>query len=62
MNSKTVEQNIDRLEAKIKKARIKAEKQTTALNATIERLAKMEDELEWLKRLEEKNHRKRNGN
>ena len=61
MNDKTLKQNIDRLEVKIGKARLKAEKQTTALNATIERLAKMEDELEWLKRLEEKNHRRRYG-
>ena len=62
MNDKTLEQNIERLEVKIKKARIKAEKQATALDATVERLAKMEDELEWLKRLAEKNQRRRNGN
>ena len=62
MNDKTLEQNIERLEVKIKKARTKAEKQATALDATVERLAKMEDELEWLKRLAEKNQRRRNGN
>ena len=62
MNDKTLEQNVERLEVKIKKARIKAEKQATALDATVERLAKMEDELEWLKRLEEKNRRRRYGN
>ena len=59
MNEKTLEQNVERLEVKIRKARLKAEKQTTALNATIERLAKMEDELAWLKRLEAQNHRRR---